>query len=124
VTNSTVSSTTWESSESWAAHSPTHLPDTPAGEARTFTVATANGTRIEADIWFRCHGTTPATGYLADELAAARTPDGYGYLEVTPQLQVVGFDRVYALGDIAAIDTNKGGDRNTFGRGHQASLVP
>jgi pyruvate/2-oxoglutarate dehydrogenase complex dihydrolipoamide dehydrogenase (E3) component len=104
-----VSSTTWESSESWAAHSPNHLPDTPAGEARTFTVATPTptGTRVEADIWFRCHGTTPATGYLADELAAARTPDGY--LEVTPQLQVVGFDRVYALGDIAAIDTNKAG---------------
>ena len=87
----------------------THLPDTPAGQARTFTVATPTptGTRVEADIWFRCHGTTPATGYLADELAAARTPDGY--LEVTPQLQVVGFDQVYALGDIAAIDTNKAG---------------
>jgi NADH dehydrogenase FAD-containing subunit len=26
---------------------------------------------------------------------------------VTPQLQVVGFDSVYALGDIAAIDINK-----------------
>ena len=31
----------------------------------------------------------------------------YDYLRVTPQLQVVGFDSVYALGDIAAIDINK-----------------
>jgi NADH dehydrogenase FAD-containing subunit len=94
----------------------TQLPDTPAGEARTFTVATTTGTRIDADIWFRCHGTTPATGYLADELAAARTPDGY--LRVTPHLQVVGCDRVYALGDIAAIDTNNAGVA-----GRQAGVV-
>lgn len=35
----------------------TALADVPAtglGEARAFTVATATGTRIEADIWFRC----------------------------------------------------------------------
>jgi NADH dehydrogenase FAD-containing subunit len=83
----------------------THLPDTPAGKARTFTVATATGTRIEADIWFRCHGTTPRPATCPTNSPRARTPDEY--LEVTPQLQVVGFDRVYALGDIAAIDTNK-----------------
>jgi apoptosis-inducing factor 2 len=85
----------------------THLPDTPAGKARTFTVATATGTRIEADIWFRCHGTTPRPATCPTNSPRARTPDEY--LEVTPQLQVVGFDRVYALGDIAAIDTNKAG---------------
>ena len=45
------------------------------------------------------------TDYLADDLAAALTTDGY--LDVTPQLQVRGFDRVYALGDLAAIDANK-----------------
>lgn len=84
-----------------------HLPDIPPGEAGTFTVTTTAGTRIEADIWFRCHGITPVTGYLGDELMGARTHDGY--LKVTPQLQVVGFDRVYALGDIAAIDVNKAG---------------
>jgi len=63
-----------------------HLPDTAPGEALTFTVATTAGTRIKADIWFRCHGITPVSGYLGDELVAARTHDGY--LEVTPQLQV------------------------------------
>jgi len=82
-----------------------HLPDPPPGEARTFRVATTGGTWIEADIWFRCYGVTPVTGYLGDELAAARTQDGY--LRVSPQLQVLGFERVYALGDIAEIDVNK-----------------
>jgi apoptosis-inducing factor 2 len=82
-----------------------HQPETPPGEARTFRVATTAGTWIEADIWFRCYGVTPVTGYLGDELAAARTQDGY--LRVSPQLQVLGFERVYALGDIAEIDVNK-----------------
>lgn len=81
------------------------LPDTPPGEVHPFTVVTTAGTRIEADIWFRSHGITPVTDYLGGELMAARTHDGY--LEVTPQLQVVGFDNVYALGDISAIDINK-----------------
>ena len=54
-------------------HALTHLPGIPAGEARTFTVTTTAGTRIEADIWFRCHGIAPVTGYLGDGLAAART---------------------------------------------------
>lgn len=80
----------------------THLPDIPPGQARTFTVTTNASTRIEAEIWFRCHGITPVTGYPGDELMAARTHDGY--LKVTPQLQVVGFDRVYALGAIATAE--------------------
>ena len=82
-----VSSTTWESSESWAAHSPNHLPDTPAGEARTCTVATPTptGTRVEADIWFRCHGTTPRPATCPTNSPRARTPDEY--LEVTLAVQ-------------------------------------
>ena len=48
---------------------------------------------------------TPTTTYLAGDLAAARTADGY--LEVTPELRVVGFDTVYAVGDITAVDANK-----------------
>jgi apoptosis-inducing factor 2 len=82
-----------------------HLPDTSSGEARTFRVATTGGTWIDADIWFRCHGVTPVTGYLGEELASARTQDGY--IGVSPQLQVTGFERVYALGDIAHVDVNK-----------------
>jgi apoptosis-inducing factor 2 len=36
-----------------------NLPETSPGEARTFRVATTAGTRIEADIWFRCYGVAP-----------------------------------------------------------------
>ena len=83
------------------------LPDQPTGEVGAFTVTTGAGTRIEADIWFRSHGIAPVTDYLADDLATALTSDGY--LEVTPRLQVRGFEYVYALGDIAGIDINKAG---------------
>jgi NADH dehydrogenase FAD-containing subunit len=81
------------------------LPETAPGELGAFTVTTEAGTRIDADLWFRSHGIAPVTDYLADDLAAALTADGY--LEVNPQLQVRGFDRVYALGDVSAIDANK-----------------
>jgi NADH dehydrogenase FAD-containing subunit len=80
-------------------------PPTDPGELKPFEVVTADGRSVEADIWFRCYGVTPATGYLTGPLALARTPDGY--LTVTPQLQVQGFDTIYALGDIAATDVNK-----------------
>jgi NADH dehydrogenase FAD-containing subunit len=83
------------------------LPDQPTGELGAFTVTTEAGTPIEADIWFRSHGIAPVTDYLADDLATALTSDSY--LEVTPQLQVRGFEYVYALGDIAGIDINRAG---------------
>jgi NADH dehydrogenase FAD-containing subunit len=83
------------------------LPPVPAGELGTFTVNTTEGTAIEADIWFRCYGIAPQTDYAAGDLLAARTAEGY--LEVTPELRVVGFEKVYALGDISAIDVNKAG---------------
>ncbi|WP_035743349.1 FAD-dependent oxidoreductase [Arthrobacter sp. MA-N2] len=83
------------------------LPSVPAGEFATFTVNTVDGTAIEADIWFRCYGIAPQTDYVAGELLAARTADGY--LQVTPELRVAGFENVYALGDISAIDVNKAG---------------
>lgn len=62
----------------------------PTSEARTFTVATINGTRIEVDIWFRCHGTAPATGYLA--MTSLRHAPRTATWKACPQLQVVGFD--------------------------------
>ncbi|HKU31997.1 MAG TPA: FAD-dependent oxidoreductase [Arthrobacter sp.] len=91
-------------------------PPTRAGEFGRFTVATSSGTSIEADIWFRCYGIAPQTDYVAGELLAARTHDGY--LEVTPELRVAGFETVYALGDISNIDVNKAGVA-----GRQAAVV-
>jgi apoptosis-inducing factor 2 len=55
---------------------------------------------LEADVVLRTHGVTPETGYLAGDLAAARTADGR--VAVTPELRVAGHDTVFALGDIAA----------------------
>jgi apoptosis-inducing factor 2 len=60
---------------------------------------------LEADIVFRTHGVSPETGYLADDLAAARTADGR--VAVTPELRAAGHDTVFALGDIAADHVQK-----------------
>jgi NADH dehydrogenase FAD-containing subunit len=83
----------------------TALPPSAPGEPAAFTVSTEDGRSVEADLWFRCYGGEPVTTYLAGDLAKARTTDGY--LEVTPELQLAGFDNVYALGDLTAMDVNK-----------------
>jgi NADH dehydrogenase FAD-containing subunit len=78
---------------------------TPApGVLETFTVETLGGDQITADVWFRCHGVAPVTDYLAEELTGVRTPKGY--LRVTSDLRLDGQDTVFAIGDIAAIDTD------------------
>ena len=92
------------------------LPEVAAGQPGRFSVSTAAGTAVDADLWFRCYGIAPQTGYLAGDLLAARTAEGY--LSVTPELTVEGFQNVYALGDIAGIDANKAGIA-----GSQAKIV-
>jgi apoptosis-inducing factor 2 len=82
-------------------------PPTAPGELAEFTVETESGTKVIADVWFRCYGVSPVSDYLAGELATARQPDGF--VAVTPQLQVVGQDRVFALGDVAAADHKMAG---------------
>jgi len=82
-------------------------PPVPAGVYQPFEVATVDGRAIGADIFFRCNGLTPVTGYLTGSLAAARSVDGY--LSVTPSLSVVGCAGVYAVGDIVAGDANRVG---------------
>ncbi|MFF2021621.1 FAD-dependent oxidoreductase [Streptomyces sp. NPDC058171] len=76
-------------------------PPTAAGTAEEFTVTTRAGTEVTAQIWFRTHGVTPATGYLAGALADARLVGGQ--VEVTPTLQVKGQRTVFALGDITDV---------------------
>lgn len=82
-------------------------PEIDPGIAQPFVVATSAGRQIAADIWFRCYGVSPVSDYLSGGLAAARNPDGF--VEVTPQLQVKGQPRVFALGDIATIDAKMAG---------------
>ncbi|MFC4585218.1 NAD(P)/FAD-dependent oxidoreductase [Sphaerisporangium corydalis] len=76
-------------------------PPTAPGTAGTFTVTTGAGSEVTADIWYRCYGVTPLTGYLADDLVAALTPASF--VEVTPELRVTGHDTIFALGDITTL---------------------
>jgi apoptosis-inducing factor 2 len=61
---------------------------------------------LEADVVLHTHGATPETGYLADDLAAARDADGL--LTVTPELRLAGHANVFAIGDVAAGHVKKG----------------
>ncbi len=78
------------------------LPPTAPGRRGAFTVRTEAGAAVSADVWFRCFGVTPVSDYLGDELAAARTSEGF--IAVTPELRVVGQERVFALGDVSDAD--------------------
>ncbi|MGA2321651.1 MAG: FAD-dependent oxidoreductase [Solirubrobacteraceae bacterium] len=91
-------------------------PPTPPGVPGAFTVATEAGTEIMADLWFRCYGVTPRSDFLAGDLAAARTSEGF--IEVTPTLQLPGHARVFALGDVSTLSPKMAGYA-----GVQAQLV-
>ncbi|GIE30788.1 hypothetical protein Ait01nite_038330 [Actinoplanes italicus] len=73
-------------------------PDTPAGTVGAFTVVTADGEKVDADLWFACYGATVPGAHLGPELAAARTPAGR--LPVDEHLRVLGHERVFAVGDV------------------------
>ncbi|MFF5426155.1 MULTISPECIES: NAD(P)/FAD-dependent oxidoreductase [unclassified Streptomyces] len=75
------------------------------GRAGAFTVATSDGGEAAADIWFRCHGVRVHSDFLALELAETLTPAGH--VRVDEHLRVEGQERVYAVGDITALDEAK-----------------
>jgi NADH dehydrogenase FAD-containing subunit len=83
------------------------LPAVPATELAPFTVRTRDGREIAADMWFQCFGVHPESDYLDGELAAARGDDGF--VRVEPTLQVRGFDRVFAIGDVSDADAKMAG---------------
>ncbi|RVX38555.1 NADH dehydrogenase FAD-containing subunit [Nonomuraea polychroma] len=80
------------------------LPGTPPATAAPVAVTTEAGDELSADIWFRCFGVTPHTGYLRGSLAESR--DAQGHLRVDEHLRVRGHDRVFAIGDMADADRN------------------
>ncbi|MFF2901051.1 NAD(P)/FAD-dependent oxidoreductase [Streptomyces sp. NPDC057966] len=80
-------------------------PSVPPGMHRPFSVTTAAGVRIDADLWFRCYGVVPLSDMLQGELAAARRPDGH--VEVDEQLRVAGASNVFAVGDVTAVPEPK-----------------
>jgi NADH dehydrogenase FAD-containing subunit len=81
------------------------LPPTDVGTYGQFTVETADRRPVRAQMWFRCFGSRPQTGYLDEDLAASRRPDGR--LRVTDTLTVVGQDTVFAIGDITDVPESK-----------------
>jgi NADH dehydrogenase FAD-containing subunit len=82
-----------------------YLPPVDVGIYQPFTVDTRDRIRIDAQIWFRCHGAQPVTDYLDEELATARRADGH--IRVTEQLNVVDHERVFAIGDITDVPESK-----------------
>jgi NADH dehydrogenase FAD-containing subunit len=92
------------------------LPDAAPATAAAIRVTTAAGDELLADIWYRCFGVRTQTEYLRGSLADAR--DAAGYVRVDEQLQVIGSERVFAIGDIADADRNMAGMA-----GAQAKLV-
>jgi NADH dehydrogenase FAD-containing subunit len=84
-----------------------HEPPTEPGALETFTVRTDAGTEVTADIWFRCYGVEPNSGYLGDALVSALRSDGF--IEVGPTLQVAGQTTVFAVGDISTADAKMAG---------------
>lgn len=80
------------------------LPDASPATAAPVAVTTEAGEELSADIWFRCFGVTPHTGYLRGSLA--ETLDAQGHLRVDEHLRVRGQDRVFAIGDLADADRN------------------
>jgi NADH dehydrogenase FAD-containing subunit len=84
-------------------------PPTPAGTVAPFTVHTVSGEEIAADLWLRCYGAAPVTDYLDEALVDTRTSEGL--VSVTPQLRVVGYENVFAIGDINTVEEPKMGGR-------------
>lgn len=83
----------------------TALPPVPAGQAGRFVVTTDKGEEIAADIWFRAFGVQINTDCLADGHLTQLTDQGM--IPVTEHLNVQGYDRVYALGDVADLPEPK-----------------
>lgn len=90
-----------------------YLPPVDVGIHFPFTVETTAGARIDAQMWFRCYGSRPLTEYVDGELSAGMHHDGT--LPVTAHLNVVGQDRVWAIGDITDVRESK---RATAARDH------
>src|SRR4051812_1731193 len=76
----------------------TALPAVEPGRAGRVAVTTDEGDEIVADIWFRAFGVRINTGYLADGRLTPLT--GSGTVPVGERLNVRGYERIYAIGDI------------------------
>ena len=95
-----------------------YMPPTDVGTFGDFRVETMAGAAVEGQMWFRCYGSRPMTDYLDAELSNGKHYDGT--LPVTPHLNLVGQDRVWAVGDITAVVESK---RASAARDHATVVV-
>jgi apoptosis-inducing factor 2 len=91
-------------------------PESEPGVRGAFVAVTESGVEVAADIWFRCYGVVPNSGYLGEDLLAAQRADGF--VEVAPTMQVVGQKNVFALGDLSTADA-----KMAAFAGRQAAIV-
>ncbi|MDO4664633.1 MAG: FAD/NAD(P)-binding oxidoreductase [Actinomycetaceae bacterium] len=85
-----------------------YSPPVDVGVLSPFQVSTAAGVNIEADIWFLCHGSRTASGYLNAAYGDVLHPNGR--IKVNKYLQVEGTERVFAVGDITDVPESKRAD--------------
>ena len=84
------------------------LPPIDPGVLSPFRVTTTGGRRLEADMWFRAHGASAATGFLGEDYDEIRRYDGT--IRVDDRLRVVGHPGVWAIGDITDVRETKRAD--------------
>jgi apoptosis-inducing factor 2 len=93
------------------------LPSVPPATLAPIAIATTNGGKLVADIWFRAFGVRAHSEYLNDGALADRR-DERGYVRVDEHLRVVGETHTFALGDLADADRDMAGIANA-----QAAIV-
>ena len=84
------------------------LPPVDPGVLSPFRVTTRGGRRLEADMWFRAHGSAAATGFLGEDYDGIRHYDGT--IRVDDRLRVVDHPGVWAIGDITDVRETKRAD--------------
>jgi NADH dehydrogenase FAD-containing subunit len=84
------------------------LPDAKPATLAAIRISTADGTELDADIWFRAFGVRPHSDFL-DQGSLADARDERGYVRVDDHLRVIGGTNVFALGDVSDGDRDMAG---------------
>jgi NADH dehydrogenase FAD-containing subunit len=87
------------------------LPTAAPATLAQIAIATADGDKLVADIWFRAFGVHPHSDYLEGGSLDDRR-DESGYVHVDEHLRVAGEDRVFAIGDLSDADRDMAGIAN------------
>ena len=91
------------------------LPSVPPATLAPIAIATADGGKLVADIWFRAFGVRAQSEYLQGGALGDRR-DARGYVRIDEYLRVVGETQTFALGDLADADRDMAGIANAQAR--------